>query len=368
VLQVAKGLSATLGNDFFQSLVKSLGVGLHADCVYLGELGGTPVSRLTTVAMYHRKHKPANFEQMLSGTASGQVVQDGTFARSQDVQQLFPGDTQLESLGAEGFAGIRLTDSTGQHIGLLAVITKERMADLNLVKSLLEAFGPRAAAEIARKREYDLYRESEQRYQAFVSTNPDGMWRIEFEEPIPLSLTEEEQLERIYRTGYVAECNDAAARQRGHRSAHELVGWRLEQIIPRTDARLLQEVRDVIHREYRPSTIETFACDDTGNACYRLRSLFGVVEDGKLRRLWGTTRDITDLRKAELSAATSERRFRKVLEGVQLPAVMLDGQGSLVFYNDCFLRLASRSAAELQECSWLQGIILGYDLPAKRRQ
>src|SRR4051812_40674762 len=90
LLQLAKGLSATLGNDFFRSMVKSLGACLHVDYAYIGELGGTPVNRLATLAVYRRRHKSANFEQTLPGTAAGQVVQDGTFARSQEVKQLFP--------------------------------------------------------------------------------------------------------------------------------------------------------------------------------------------------------------------------------------------------------------------------------------
>src|SRR3954447_8222672 len=92
ILEVAKGLSATLGNDFFRSMVKSLGIGLNADSVYLGELTGTPADRLTTIAVYRRRRKGVNFEQPLSGTAAGQVAHDGSFARSQEIRQIFPQD------------------------------------------------------------------------------------------------------------------------------------------------------------------------------------------------------------------------------------------------------------------------------------
>ena len=55
--------------------------------------------------------------------------------------------------------------------------------------------------------------------------------------------------------------------------------------------------------------------------------------------------------------AASERRFRDVLEGVQLPAVMLDRDGWLVFCNECFVRLANRSRTELSEKTWLEGVV-----------
>lgn len=357
VLQVAKGLSATLGSDFFRSVVKHLGAAFHADCVYLAELGGKPANRFTTLAVFRRRHKQENFEQTLAGTAADQVVLDGSFARTKDVRRIFPKDTWLETVGAEGYAGVRLSDSLGQPIGLLALVSKDRLNDIQLVRSVLETFAPRAAAEIERKRADDMHRENEERYHAFVSTNPDAMWRIEFEERIPLSLTEEEQLERIYRSGYVAECNDASARLFGTQKAEQLVGSRFDTIVPRTDARLREELRNAIHSGFRSSVVETSARHGSGRPYYRLRSQFGVVENGELRRLWGTTRDITDLRRAELSVAASERRFRNVLKGIQLPAVMLDSQGSVTFCNECFVRLANRPMAELSERKWLQGII-----------
>ena len=357
VMEVAKGLSTTLGNDFFRSMVKNLGIALHVDCVYLGELTGTPASRLDTIAVHRRRSKGENFAQPLQATAPGQVVQDGSLARSQDVRQIFPQDTELERMQAEGYVGIRLSDSTGNPIGLLAVVSAHRLSDLELVKSVLETFAPRAASEIERKRADDLHRENEQRYHAFVSSNPDGMWRIEFEQPISLSLPEEEQLELIYRFGYLAECNDASARFYGHQSAEEFVGCRFNEIVPLTDVKLLRELRQQIHTGFRFSLVESSCRDDNGDSSYRLRSQFAIVEDGKLQRLWGTTRDLTSLRRTELLAAASERRFRQVLENAQLPAFILNTQGTIAFCNDCFLGLVNQSRATVSEWRWLEGAI-----------
>ena len=99
--------------------------------------------------------------------------------------------------------------------------------------------------------------------------------------------------------------------------------------------------------------------DDSGRMVYRLRSQFGIVEDGRLRRLWGTTRDITDLKRAELSVIASERRFREVLEGIDLPAIIIDRDGAVTFCNERFLRLAGIPREELSKRRWLEGIIPG---------
>ena len=63
------------------------------------------------------------------------------------------------------------------------------------------------------------------------------------------------------------------------------------------------------------------------------------------------------MRRAELAAAASERRFREVLEGIDLPAVMLDAQGMIRFCNESFVRLTQRSRSDLAGLRWLSGIV-----------
>jgi two-component system cell cycle sensor histidine kinase/response regulator CckA len=357
VLQTAMELSATLGADFFRSIVRHLATTFEADCAYLGELAGTPANRITTLAVFRGQEASQNFDQSLVGSASGQVLSDGSFACSRDAKRLFPEDDLIQNLDAEGYIGIRLSDSAGQIVGLLAMVSKDGYTNIQVVRSVLEVFVPRAAAELERKRSDDMRRQNEERHQAFISANPDAMWRVELEQPILLSLTEEEQIDSIYRFGYLAECNDALAKLAGAQSAEELVGSRVHELATLINPGAREELRSAIRSGFRSTTVETAVPDRAGGQVYRLRSQFGIVEEGGLRRIWGTTRDITDLRRTELSLAASERRFREVLEGIQLPAVMLDLHGTITFANECFLLLAQRSREELSALTWLNGVV-----------
>ncbi len=356
VLHVAKRLLTTLGADYFRSVVKHLGATFHADRVYLGELTSAPSDRIRTLAVTQKRHMGENFEEILSGTAAGQVVLDGAFFCGKDVRQIFPEDTQLNTIGAEAYAGVRLSDSAGQPIGLLAIVSSRPLPDIQLVQSVLEAFASRTAAELDRKRINDIRQQNEERYQAFISTNPDAMWRIEFEEPVPLNLPEDEQFDRIYRFGYLAECNEALAKMSG-RSIEQLVGSRLPAIAPQSDPTIVEELRSAIHSGFRSTSVERTVYDENGGQFHRLRSQFGIIENGELRRLWFTTRDITDLRRAELFVAESQRRSLEVLEGVHLLAVILNPAGAITFCNDFFVRLTQRSKAELATLVWLDGVI-----------
>src|ERR1051326_6327175 len=119
---------------------------------------------------------------------------------------------------------MRLRDSHAPPLGVLAITARQGFADPQIVKSVMEAFAPRVAAELARKRKEDVRRENEERYRAFITGSPDAMWRIELRQPVPLNLPEDEQIERVYRYGYLAECNNALAHMTGAERAEDLVG------------------------------------------------------------------------------------------------------------------------------------------------
>lgn len=359
VLQLAKELSTTLGNAFFQSMVKHLAASFHTDCVWIAELCGTPPDCLRTLAISSTWNGSDTFEQKLHETAAGKVIADGIVECSKDAWRHYPADELITSMHADGYLGIRLADAAGQPLGLVAILSRKRFQNIQLMRSVLEAFVARTAAELERKRDEDLRRENEERYHAFISTNPDAMWRLELEKPMPLSMPEEEQVDWIYRYGYAAECNDAAAHNVGMTSAHELEGARLEEFAPRSmSAEFVNELKAASHAGYRTWATEVTRVDRTGRPVYRLRTQVGIVNSkGELSRIWFTTRDITELRLVEQSLAASEARFSVVLQNIQLAAVILELDGSVTCANEFFLRLTRMRQEDVRRRKWLAGLI-----------
>jgi two-component system cell cycle sensor histidine kinase/response regulator CckA len=358
--QAARDVWSSIGAAFFQALAEHLAKALDAELVYVGELVAKPKDRVKPVAARGGKLLQGRLERVLAamgedgmaGSAAGGVIERGMSIHDRGAWRLFPADPAIRETAAEAYAGVALYDSHGQPIGLIAVLFRHPLADVAPVRSMLQAFAPRTAAELERKRTDDALRESEWRYRVFIEQNTDAMWRVEFDPPIPIDLPEDEQIEAMLRYGYIAECNEAFAALLHVPGAERLIGVRLGELTHALDPHIIDGVRSTIHSGYHSSMIEITGPGLDGNPIYRLRSQSGIVENGMLYRIWGISRDIASLRKAELEWQTSEIRFRNVLEHTRMAAVILDTDGKVTFCNDAAVHLTGWPKERIAGANW----------------
>ena len=355
VLQIANRVSATIGIEFFRSMVEHLAEVLQADCVYIGEFLGGQTERVKTLAVC--PDLPDGFEHELAGSASAQVALGKPCLCRAHARGRFPDDPLLARLGAEACAGIPLMNSGGHSLGLMMTVYRSPIADPDIPKTILEAFADRAAAELERKQRGEQLRQSEERHRAFIALNPDALWRVEFEPPVPTSLPEQEQLERIYQDGYLAECNEALARLLGVETVKELIGRPIRDLDPLSNPSVRNATLHAIRSGYRFSTVETGPFGRDGKVRYMLRSQWGIVEDGLLRRIWGCTREITDLKLSEMAFDASEQRMLHLMENLPLMVVMLHPDGQIAFCNDHLLEFTGWRLADVIEKNWVDLMI-----------
>ena len=185
--------------------------------------------------------------------------------------------------------------------------------------------------------------ESEERYRTFIEQSTEGIWRFEFEKPIHTNLTPDEQLERFYRHGYLAECNDAMARRYGYAHAEEMVGTRVGDFLPASIQENVEYLRSFIRSGYHLTDAESQEADRHSNIKYFLNNLTGIVENGSLMRVWGTQRDITERKQAEeersrllaqeqaarVEAEEAQRRLAFLAEASTVLSSFLDYQDTL---------------------------------------
>ena len=153
-------------------------------------------------------------------------------------------------------------------------------------------------------------RQSEERYRAFIRNSSEGIWRMEFEPPVDTSLPVETQIDQMYRSARLVECNDAMGRMYGFSNAEGLIGTTLDFMLPASDPSAKDYLASIIKSGYRATNLESSERNVFGHAVYFLNNMVGIVENGRLVRLWGTQQNITDRKCAEEAIRESEARTR----------------------------------------------------------
>jgi PAS domain S-box-containing protein len=125
----------------------------------------------------------------------------------------------------------------------------------------------------------------------------EATWRFHHEQPLDITLPEDEQVEHLYLYSALAECNDAFARMYGFRAAADVVGTRLVVFLPPSNPENVAYLRRYIRSGYRLEDAESQEIDRYGRTKYFVNNLVGIFERGQLVGSWGTQRDVTEQRR-----------------------------------------------------------------------
>ncbi len=301
VFGIAQGVWRDTGEGFLRSLVRQLARALAADMVLVGGLlpGG---KRIRTLSVYSAGGEIPAFEYDLAGTPCADVTGRRATSYAEGVQRLFPGDSRLVELKAEGYVGAPLFDSNGRCLGLICAITRAPLANPKLAEAVLQIFAERAAAEIERQ-------QTEERWRGFVTHGNEAIFRLHLEQPISLDAPEEEQIEHYYRYAFVADCNDQAATVFGLANAAQLIGARLEMVSPRQDAEQMERLLAFVRAGHRFSQVERKLGGRT-----LLMTREGMIQDGKLWGAWVTGRDISELKQAEAQVRSLNQELEQKVD------------------------------------------------------
>jgi signal transduction histidine kinase/CheY-like chemotaxis protein len=152
----------------------------------------------------------------------------------------------------------------------------------------------RLKADEARRKAEDALRESEERYRAFVERSSEGIFRMEYNPPVPCDLPIDEQLAWGRKNGYLAECNDALAKMYGRTSARDLLGKALSDFLILNDPGTRQFMENFIRAGYQTTDQESYEMDSQGQKKIFRNTMSGIVVNRHWVRTWGITRDVTE--------------------------------------------------------------------------
>jgi PAS domain S-box-containing protein len=148
---------------------------------------------------------------------------------------------------------------------------------------------------------------SSNRFRAYMENSMEAIFCIELVQPLDINLGDEEQIEHLYKHGYVSEANDAWARIAGYQYGKDMIGFSFEDIMPSSMPESIATLKKAISTQYHLNNFETTEVYPNGVKIYALNNLTGIIDDGKLMRLWGTGIDITEQKLAREELIKSQR-------------------------------------------------------------
>jgi diguanylate cyclase (GGDEF)-like protein/PAS domain S-box-containing protein len=239
----------------------------------------------------------------------------------------------------------KVTNETPTTYHLEIVTKKGNRVSLEVSNRLIYEAGTKVgiqgiARDISERRRLENeLRESEERYRTFIEKSSEGIWRLEYNQPIPLNISVEEHIELVTKHGFVAECNDATARMYGHVSAEELKGKLLGELLVLSDAANYEFIRRFVENGYRLDNGVSHQFDVNGKVKYFVNNMVGIVEGENLVSVWGTQTDITDRKEAEVALEKNLSLLTSTFEATADGILVVDLENNIVTYNRRFIEM-----------------------------
>jgi PAS domain S-box-containing protein len=189
--------------------------------------------------------------------------------------------------------------------------------------------------------------QTEARYRHYMEQSSEGIWRIEVDAPVDISLPMDEQISQMYKYAFLAECNSAMAKMYGYAEPNDITGKRLYDFLPQNDDSFAY-LSYFIQSGYRLEGTESKEIDKDGNTKYFLNNLVGVLENGQLVRAWGSQLDITEQKKIEEQLRLANEQLELTFQNIPSALYLFDKNGQLKYLNNNAAKLyGNYSAKEL---------------------
>ena len=142
------GLPAT-GKDFFDSITCYLSERLGFEYSSVGKLSENSLNVEPLSVFFDVEHVKID-PYSLKGTPCEEALNSQICFYPEGVQEKFPRDLDLIKLNAESYLGIKLSDSQGIPVGIIALVGKSKFTNFKSAERILKIISPRVAGELER--------------------------------------------------------------------------------------------------------------------------------------------------------------------------------------------------------------------------
>lgn len=279
-----------------------------------------------------------NFEEPFSYNLAGSPCQEVYLNRvcihECSICELFPDDPYLTEMNAESYAGISLTDSKGEVIGLLALVDTEPFEDEAYVRLILDLFATRASSTLERHIVEEKLADSHQRSQRIFELGLVGM---------AISTKSKSFLE----------VNDRFCEMLGYsREEFEKLTW--QEITHEDDIAMSQKMfEQMISGEVESYSVDKRYVHRDGHVLHVQLAVKGVLDEhGEVDYVVALVDDVTEKVEALQKLKENEELYRSYFELNLVGAVMFDGEGRITEANNAFCEMMGYDRNELNMMHW----------------
>ena len=137
-------------------------------------------------------------------------------------------------------------------------------------------------------------KEEHHRYKSYIEHSTDGIYCMEYRKPPPVDLAFDELVVFSRKYTYISYSNQAMARMYGFDNSEDLRHFLEPQVLDFEDPLNIAFLEAFVTNGFHIINAPSHEKDRNGNTRYFLNTLVGVIEDGHLKRIWGTQKDITE--------------------------------------------------------------------------
>lgn len=173
--------------------------------------------------------------------------------------------------------------------------------------AILKIVADSIAAAIDRQAKEEELRRSEALYRSLFEISNEGIYRFEYDQPIPLSLPVEEQVNLVYEYCSCVQPNDAWKKMMGLIESEDVKGIRLKNIHIKNSDKNQNFVYACVENGHYIRNAESEEVDFNGKKRYFLNSVISFIENDCVTGGWSTQIDITELRETQQAFLQAEQ-------------------------------------------------------------